>query len=133
MRTALFCLALVALPACSLFHPGKGELSAPAEAYERIEFEGAKATAAERAACTAVGGEVVASGRQQWESCVQIFADADKACAGDGDCLGECRYEGEAELAPDTPVAGTCQVTDARFGCRTAVENGQIAHTLCVD
>jgi hypothetical protein len=133
MRTALVCLSLAALPACSLFHPGKGEVSAPAEAYQRIEIEGAKATAAERAACMAVGGEIVASGRLQWENCVQTFGDAGKACAGDGDCLGECRYEGEAELAPGTPVAGSCQVTDARFGCRTVVENGQIAHTLCVD
>jgi hypothetical protein len=133
MRTALFCLVLVALPACSLFHPGKGGDSMPSEAYQRIDIEGAKASASERAACTAAGGEIVASGRLQRDNCVQTFPDAGKACAGDGDCVGECRYEGEAELAPGSPVTGSCQVTDARFGCRTVVENGQIAHTLCVD
>ena len=133
MKTALFFLALVALPACSLFHPGKGEAAAPAAAYEKITFAGAKATAAERAVCEAAGGEIVASGKLQWEKCEQTFADAGKACSGADDCLGECRYDGEPELTPGAAVTGTCQVTDADFGCRTVVENGKIAHTLCVD
>ncbi len=133
MKTALVCLALFALPACSLFGAGKGEVAAPAASYERLTFAGPKATPDERAACTALGGETVASGKLQWENCVQTFADAGKACAGKEDCAGECRYEGETELPPGATVSGTCQVTDARFGCRTVVENGMIAHTLCVD
>lgn len=133
MKTALFCLAaLIALPACFLFQAGEGEAPAPA-GYARIEFAGQKASADERAACTAAGGEIVASGKLQWENCVQPFADAGKACAGDADCVGECRYEGEGEHVAGTPVTGTCQVNDARFGCRTVVEDGKIAHTICVD
>lgn len=133
MKFALLALAVIALPACSVFQPGKGGTSESAAApYERIAFAGQKATAEERAACEAAGGEIVPSGKLQWENCVQTFADAGKACTGDADCVGECRYEGE-EVEPGTPVAGTCQVDDARFGCRTVVEDGKIAHTLCVD
>ena len=135
MKTALFCLALLTLPACSLFHSGKGTEPAPVPAaaeYAPIKFAASKATPEERAACEAAGGEILPSGRLQWENCVQPFADAGNACKGSADCLGECRYEGE-EVAPGTPVSGTCQVSDARFGCHTVVEDGSIAHTICVD
>jgi hypothetical protein len=136
MKVALVCLALLALPACSLIHPATGEGAAPEAAppaYTRIEFAASKATPAERAACEAVGGTIQASGKLQWENCVQRFADAGKACSGNADCLGECRYEGEAELPPGASVTGTCEATDARFGCTTTVENGRVARTLCVD
>jgi len=101
--------------------------------YARIELAAPQATAEERASCEAVGGTILPSGKLQWENCVQTFADAGKACAGEADCIGECRYEAEGEHVPDTEVIGTCQTTDARFGCRTVVEGGKIAHTLCVD
>lgn len=137
MKTALLCLALIALPVCSLFHPaGKGETADPEAApavYERIVFATAKASPAERATCQAAGGAIVLSGKLQWENCVQPFSDAGKACSGDADCVGQCRYEGEVELPPGAAATGSCQVTDARFGCNTVVENGKIAHTLCVD
>jgi hypothetical protein len=137
MRTARFCLAVLALPACSLFQPtGKGDTAstyAALPAYESVVFAASKATPAERAACEAAGGAIQPSGKLQWENCVQPFSDPRKACAGDADCVGECRYEGDVELAPGAAVTGTCQVTDARFGCNTVVENGKIAHTLCVD
>lgn len=133
MKHALLAFAaLLALPACSLFTAGKGDEYVP-PGYKRIEFVGQKATSAERAACTAAGGEVVPSGKLQWENCVQPFMDAGTACAGSEDCVGECRYEGDAEPVPDMEVTGTCQATDARFGCYTVVENGRIAHTICVD
>lgn len=133
MKYALIAItALLALPACSLYSAGKGEESAP-PGYKRIEFAGQKATSAERAACTAVGGKVVPSGKLQWENCVQPFMDAGTACAGNKDCIGECRYEGDAEPVPDMEVTGTCQATDARFGCYTVVENGKVAHSICVD
>jgi hypothetical protein len=137
MKTALFCVALFALPACSLFHvSGKGDAAAPgttAPAYERIVFAASKATPAERAACDAAGGIVQPSGKLRWENCVQTFADAGNPCSDKAGCLGECRYEGDPELPPGKAVTGTCQVTDARFGCVTRVENGRIASTICVD
>lgn len=105
---------------------------ATAAPYAHISFEGQTATEAERAACLAVGGTVTPSGKLQWENCVQTFADAGNPCAGETDCIGECRYEGE-EVEPGIVVAGTCQATDAKIGCRTVVEGGVIAHTLCVD
>jgi len=137
MKIALFCLTLLALPACSLFHPA-GEATtaapeAPPSAYERIVFAASKATPAERAACEAAGGAIRPSGRMQWENCVQPFADAGKACSGDTGCVGECRYEGRTGLAPGAAAMGTCQHNDAGFGCNTTVENGKIARTLCVD
>lgn len=100
--------------------------------YTPIIFEGQTATDSEREACLAAGGEIVPSGKLQWENCVQTFADGGQACASESDCIGECRYEGE-EVAPGTQVAGTCQSTDARFGCHTVVHDGKILHTLCVD
>lgn len=137
MKIALVCLALVALPACSLFQSkGTGEsaaTTAPNAPYERIVFAQSKATPPERAACMAAGGTVQPSGKLQWENCVQPFPDAGKACSGDADCVGECRYEGQAELPPGAAVTGTCQATDARFGCNTTVESGRIDRTLCVD
>mgnify|MGYP005840149063 CR=1 FL=1 len=133
MKAALLVLAaLVALPACSLFNKGKGEVYVP-PGYQRIDFAGARASAAERATCERAGGTVVPSGKLQWENCVQPLMDAGTACAGSADCIGECRYEGDTEPVQDMPVTGTCQATDARFGCHTVVEGGRIAHTICVD
>ena len=137
MKSALFCLAVLALPACSLFHPA-GEATtaapeAPPPAYERIVFAASEATPAERAACEAAGGAILPGGRRQWENCVQPFADAGKACSGDTGCVGKCYYEGRTGLAPGAAAMGTCQHNDAGFGCHTTVENGRIARTFCVD
>jgi hypothetical protein len=108
--------------------------AAPSETvYARIEFASQQATPEERAACEAVGGTIQPSGKLQWENCVQTFADAGKACSGEADCIGECRYEAEGEHVAGTEVTGTCQTTDARFGCSTVVEDGKILHTICVD
>jgi len=145
-RIAIACLSLFAV-ACSNETPPEqppveqppveevaAEPEAPAErVYARIEFAAPQATAEERAACEAVGGTIQPSGKLQWENCVQTFADAGKACSGEADCVGECRYEAEVEYVGGTEVAGTCQTTDARFGCRTVVEDGKILHTICVD
>ncbi len=136
MKAALFCLGLLTLPACSLFHSGEGsETASPAAppAYARIAFTEAKASAEERAACEAAGGEIEPSGKLQWENCVQPFLDAGKVCSNDTDCVGQCRYEGPVELVPGTETTGTCQATDARFGCNTVVEDGKISYTLCMD
>lgn len=112
--------------------PEEPEAVTSEAAYTPITFEGQTATDSEREACLEVGGEIVPSGKLQWENCVQTFADGGKACASESDCIGECRYEGD-EVEPGTDVAGTCQSTDARFGCRTVVHDGKILHTLCVD
>lgn len=138
MKYALLALTLIALPACTEPVPG-GEGENPASttelprAYQRIEFEGPVATDEERARCAEVGGTIVPSGKLQWENCVQPFADAGQPCTDSADCTGDCRYESEAEAEPGAEVTGTCQVTDARFGCYTVVEGGKIAHTICVD
>ncbi|MDP3460399.1 MAG: hypothetical protein Q8S09_14110 [Hyphomonas sp.] len=142
-RIAIACLSLFAV-ACSNETPAEPAPAAPAPVeevtadpalpgYTRIEFAAPQATPDERTACEAAGGVIELSGKLQWENCVQTFADAGKACSGNADCVGECRYEGAVELPPGAAVTGTCQVTDARFGCNTVVENGKIAHTLCVD
>lgn len=145
-RIAIACLSLFAV-ACSNETPTEPvpaeqppveqvavEPEVPAEpVYAPIEFAAPQATAEERAACETAGGTIQPSGKLQWENCVQTFADAGKACSGEADCIGECRYEADGEHVPETEVTGTCQTTDARFGCRTVVEGGKIAHTLCVD
>lgn len=125
----------VAEPAAEAVEETAPEIVEPVPAappYEPIAFVGQTATDAERELCLAAGGSVVPSGKLQWENCVIPFADAGKACSGETDCIGECRYEGE-EVPPGRAVSGTCQATDAKFGCRTVVEGGVIVHTLCVD
>ncbi len=128
-------LALLALPACSLFHPAAGEGStteAAPPAYTRNALAGTRMTPAQRASCEGVGGSIQL-GPALIEYCVQPFADAGKACSGNADCLGECRYQYHAEEVSGASVTGKCQFTDAWFGCYSTVENGRIAHTLCVD
>ncbi len=145
-RLAIACLSLFAAACSNQTPPDQApveqppveavtaEPAAPGESvYTQIEFAASQATAEERAACEAAGGTIQPSGKLQWENCVQTFADARNACTGEADCIGECRYEADGEHVPGTEVTGTCQTTDARFGCRTVVEDGRIAHTLCVD
>ena len=108
--------------------------TAPAEAatYERISFEGERATPAERAKCVAAGGEVYRSGLLGWENCIQPYADAGKTCSDSSDCTGDCRYTGSGASFGET-VTGTCQINDSPFGCFQSVSDGAATPTLCVD
>ncbi len=130
---ALF--AAITFSGCAWFHapatpdpePGAAESS-----YTHIDVAGEIATPAEHAACGAIGGSIRREGMLGWEHCVQTYPDAGKACSGEADCLGTCRYEGEV-AEPGTHVPGTCQVVDVPFSCYATVEDGRLQHALCVD
>jgi hypothetical protein len=135
MRLFILVAASLALAGCTLFHPSvtKAPDTASAEAnYQRIEIGAEVATAEQRAACAAAGGEISREGMMGWEHCVQTYPDAGIACSGSEDCIGTCRHTGE-QLEPGTEVQGSCQVQDVPFGCYATVEDGKVQHALCVD
>ena len=101
-------------------------------AYERISFEGERATQAERAKCEAAGGELHRAGLLGWENCIQPYADAGQTCSDSSDCTGGCRYTGSGASIGET-VTGTCQINDSPFGCFQSVDNGRATPPLCVD
>lgn len=135
MKFLLPMTALLALAGCAWFHPpatSAPERADPAPAYQTVTVEGEVATAAERAACDAAGGEISREGLLGWEHCVQTYPDAGKTCISHGDCLGTCRYEGPS-VAPGSTVEGTCQVRDVAFGCYALVNKGKLEHAICAD
>ncbi|MFN3910426.1 hypothetical protein [Hyphomonas sp.] len=135
MKFLIPAFAALSLAGCALFETPAAPVPEPAEAaasYTPVQVVSEIATPEERAACDAAGGTLGRQGLLGWEQCVQVYPDAGKACTGEADCLGGCRYEGDA-AKPGTPVSGTCQVEDVPFGCYASVENGLLQHALCVD
>ncbi|MEL6568593.1 MAG: hypothetical protein AAFQ22_09260 [Pseudomonadota bacterium] len=131
LQKLCFAIAIFGLMACETPVASSDQIAA--SRYERIVFESEKATAEERARCEAVGGDVRRAGMRGWENCIQPFADAGKACSGSDDCLGMCFLaEGDGHFGELT-TGGRCAPNDSLFGCNTAVEEGRITPTLCVD
>lgn len=81
-----------------------------------------------RAACLRLGGSYQPAGRAGYLSCVLTYADAGKACMDGADCEGDCRAEASATTGP-----ATCQANTDKFGCYAVVEQGKVAHSICVD
>lgn len=134
MKILLSLAAALALTGCAWFHSPAAEVldtAPPERAYERVEVADQVATSAERAACERAGGEISREGLLGWEHCVQIYPDAGKVCSDEDDCLGTCRYEGDAP--PGSAVEGVCQTRDVVFGCYAVVDKGVLQHALCVD
>jgi hypothetical protein len=99
-----------------------------------------------RAECLRSGGTVEKVGMAQAEACIHLFADREKICTDNDDCLGECRFHDDTRpVAPnDTPqslneppllsqVKGKCQWSDSDFGCRSTIERGWLQDWICVD
>jgi len=108
MRYLLTVLAALCFAACTT----------PAEPvsqdYQRISFEGEKATAEERALCESVGGTVRRAGMLGWEHCIQDMPDAGQVCSDGSECVSSrCiipPQEGR-EYAPGDPATGMCAQT----------------------
>ena len=135
MRFILAILASTIVTGCSFYHRPVAippDEAAVVDQYKLVRFEGEVASDAERAACAEAGGSISREGMLGWEHCVQTYPDAGQTCTGDADCLGTCRYEGDASQ-PGARVSGTCQVRDVPFGCYATVEGGRLQHALCVD
>ncbi len=134
IATLFAALGLFAVTGCAWFqshHSGKGEDTKPVATYERINFEGEKATEEERAICHAAGGEVMRAGLLGWENCIQPYSDAGAVCKDSSDCQGKCLADDMGDM--DQMGTGSCQQTDSPFGCYAEMENGRVGPGLCVD
>ncbi|APZ98194.1 hypothetical protein BWQ93_06675 [Sphingopyxis sp. QXT-31] len=87
-------------------------------------------TPASAAALCPPDGKRAAGGKAQPDARFDCYADAGKACAGGGDCAGDCLVPNDRAsriLQPGQKVAGVCQATASPFGCRATVEDGRVA------
>jgi len=124
--------AAIMLAGCAFTTGEKPDDDGSIAAYTRVDVKGPEATAEERAACAAVGGEINRAGMLGREHCVQNYPDAGNACRGEADCLGTCRSPDGALVAGQKTI-GKCQGVDVPFGCYAQVEGGVVQPTLCVD
>ncbi|MCA8903102.1 MAG: hypothetical protein KDA53_17830 [Hyphomonas sp.] len=136
-RPVLTAMVFFLLGACAAlrdFHANTPDYGSDMPPYERIQFAGENATEAERVRCEAVGGAIERHGLLGWESCVQRYPDAGKACKDSGDCLGKCKLDlSKPHDGPGEPAQGACQITDSVFGCYATVEDGLEQQTICFD
>lgn len=142
MRLILLSLGAALLAACSnstepaetAVEPAADTTGEPAEApgYERIDFAGKTATAEERAACEAAGGEVRPAGRLGYDNCIQQFDDAGDICSDGDECLGNCLVTG-GRVDDGSDVTGQCAPDDHRFGCYQTITAGVADPAICVD
>jgi hypothetical protein len=98
---------------------------------------GRRLSATELATCVRHGGRVGIAGLSGNQICVHPLRDAGRACTSSSQCVGDCLLD-ESSLGGRPPdanqsVQGRCEPTDYGFGCRTTVENGSIATSICVD
>lgn len=105
-----------------------------AMSYKPISFNESIATAQERADCLSVGGDIIKSGKAQWERCIQPLKDTNQVCSDRSQCFGDCLMRADFKGAErGDEVAGYCAATNQRFGCRDIVSNGRFEGTLCID
>ena len=60
-------------------------------------------------------------------------ADAGKPCTDGDQCEGDCRAEPSDGPPKPGTVTGVCQADSDPCGCFTTIEDGQVAHAICVD
>lgn len=134
------CLA-TALSACyggqdkpdRILYPDGKVVPIDEQSYQAVPVKGPVATAEERAACTAVGGDIVRDGLAGYDRCRQYFSDAGKSCTDSTDCLGRCDVPPNTSVDLDQPVTGQCTANDSPFGCYQSVTDGSAAPPICVD
>ena len=120
MKRLIVALLFGALAACA---PGAEIAPAPAAATATLD----------PAACAARHGTIRPVCRMQRPACVIAYADAGRACQDKSDCEGRCLLEGDAPADPNARVTGQCQATSDPCGCRTEVDGGKVAASICVD
>ena len=116
---------LLTLGACT---PPQATANGPTKTAAALESQ---PTGEDVQACKARGGQMQRVCLMGEWKCVERYADAGKVCRDKSECLGQCRYAGNA--APGSSVAGECQRTTDPCGCFGIVENGKFTGTLCVD
>lgn len=84
------------------------------------------------AACEKSGGKVEGLGMFGMPACVTYFKDGGKPCKSSTDCEGNCFSPEVKETG--SLVTGICErSTRDRFGCNSAIENGRVTYSICVD
>jgi len=136
-RGTVIAAGLLIVSGCTYFAGTQApETAGPATAgaYEKITFEGKRATRAEAARCTEAGGSVEPGGMLGYDQCVQTYADAGASCKAAADCIGRCLLSPDSEDDVDQMTDdGICQTTDSPFGCYAEVDEGKVQWTICVD
>jgi len=130
------CIGVVSsavLGACAFLIPKTEAADSESASYTRVSVENELATTAEKAACTAVGGEIMRVGMLGYENCVQTYADAGNVCTDASDCIGLCLSAPGVDATPGEQMSGECKATDSPFGCYTTIADGRAEGTLCVD
>lgn len=124
MRVVFVILAILALAGCAPPH-------ATADASPGATNPSNNASSSEEQACKARGGEMRRICLMGELACVEKYRDAGKACTDKSQCMGQCRYRGDAPVG--SSVVGECQRTTDPCGCFGTVENGKFIGSLCVD
>lgn len=132
-QIAIGVLSSAALGACAYLMPKSDVVEVDPTSYARVYVEGETATAAEKAACDAAGGEVRKDGLRGLERCVQAYPDAGKTCRDEDDCLGGCHAEDMENVDFGAKMTGVCEADDSPFGCFTTIADGRAEAALCVD
>lgn len=102
--------------------------------HTKIVFSAEFATEAEKRACEQVGGTVQKAGMLGNEHCIQVYADAEKDCTDNSQCLGRCTLRmDEVAIVGDKKVAGRCELNDSPFGCIQEVKKGTTQPAICID
>lgn len=121
--------ALFLLCSCAPVAP-TGPAPSPASTAENGR---PKPDAAARATCVGAGGNYTQVGMMGTWFCVTQYPDAGSVCTDKSQCTGACIFAGSSIPAPNAEVQGSCQRTNAQFGCFSMVEGGHAQPPLCVD
>ena len=81
--------------------------------------------------CARQGGTIRPLCLTQEPMCVIPYPDAGRPCRDGDDCAGACL--GTRAAKSGEPAMGVCQSNNDPCGCRTYIEDGRIAHGICVD
>lgn len=89
-----------------------------AEALKKIDVE----------ECEKSGGKIEGVGIFGIPSCVVYYPDGGKPCKSESECEGMC-------FSPDnTSATAICERSEHdRFGCYSAIENGEVLYSICAD
>ena len=117
------------LSACGLFETPQD--TGPEIESKQFTVAGEVATAAERAQCESLGGEIQRAGMLGWEHCILPYRDAGQPCRGSADCEGRCLAENMADTG--AAARGVCQADSNPFGCYAEMEDGEVSMAICVD
>lgn len=129
---AAFTLAAACTPAPAPAPAEPAPAATPA-AEAAPEAPPAATPIADEASCKTAGGDWRPICRMQNPACVITYADAGKACSDGDDCVGDCVGTTTGAASAGQPATGVCSTNSDPCGCKTRIEDGKAAATLCVD